>query len=53
MNIERCFNNHTSLTLQQIIQSLIEEKIDTLIAEYYYQDKVNTTTSHKKGEENS
>lgn len=53
MNIERCFDTHTRLTLQQILQSLIEEKIDSLITEYYYQDKVNTTTSHKKGEENS
>lgn len=52
MNIERYFNNQTNLTLQEIIQSLLEEKIDTLIDEYYYQDKVNTTTSPEKGEKN-
>jgi ferritin-like protein len=49
MIIERFFNEDTNVTIQDIIQSLIEEKIDSLIEEYYYQDKVNTTTSHVEG----
>ncbi|CAM4308298.1 hypothetical protein BAMA111019_17965 [Bacillus manliponensis] len=46
MNIKRFFNESAHNTVQDIIQALIDSKIDTLIDEYYYQDKVNTTTSH-------
>lgn len=49
MEIKRVFNESTNTTIQDIIQSLIDAKIDTLIDEYYYQDKVNTTTSHAEG----
>lgn len=46
MNIERIFNEQTNVTIHDIIQSLVEEKIDLLIKEYYHQDKVNIATSH-------
>jgi hypothetical protein len=49
MKIERVFNENTSLTIQDIIQSLINEKIDILVSDYYHQIKVNTSTSQKEG----
>ncbi len=49
MKIKRIFNDSVNTTIQDIIQSLIDAKIDTIIDEYYYQDKVNTATSHAEG----
>lgn len=49
MDIKRVFNESTNTTIQDIIHSLIDAKIDTLIDEYYHQDKVNTATSHAEG----
>lgn len=49
MNIERFFNEQSSMEIEELIQSIIEEKIDALISEYYDQYKVNTTTSHVEG----
>ncbi|MBV7508897.1 hypothetical protein KW850_27220 [Bacillus sp. sid0103] len=46
MEIERIFNENTNITFQDIINSLINEKIDRIVNIYYSQDKVNTTTSH-------
>lgn len=45
MTLERIFNNQTSITLEDIIQSIVTEKIDALIAEYYDKGMVNSTDS--------
>ncbi|MCM3024187.1 hypothetical protein [Heyndrickxia ginsengihumi] len=45
MTLERIFNNHTSTTLEDIIQSIVNEKIDALISEYYDNSIVNSTDS--------
>lgn len=47
--IERVFNESSNLTIEQAIQSLVEEKIDSLLEDYYHQGKVNTATSHVEG----
>jgi len=49
MKVESIFNEESSTTIQEIIQSIINEKIDTLIKGYYDQFKVNTATSHVEG----
>lgn len=49
MNVERIFNSSAKLTIKEIFHSIIEEKIDSLIEEHYYQNKVSTTTSHVEG----
>ncbi|WP_363550385.1 hypothetical protein [Caldifermentibacillus hisashii] len=52
MTIERIFNNQSTITLEDIIQSILNEKIDSLIREFYDNNKVNSTdSSDKKGEE--
>ncbi|MGG2093984.1 hypothetical protein AB1283_15155 [Bacillus sp. S13(2024)] len=48
MKVERIFNEDTNVTIRDIIQSLINEKIDTLISNYYHQNKVNTAASSEK-----
>ncbi|WP_286230565.1 hypothetical protein [Neobacillus mesonae] len=49
MNIERVFNEQTNITIHEIIRSIVKEKIDSLIYDYYHQDKVNIATSHVEG----
>jgi hypothetical protein len=49
MKIERIFNSETSINLENILYSIINEKIDSLIAESYANDKVNSTVSSSKG----
>ncbi|MFN7251514.1 MAG: hypothetical protein ACK4M9_12070 [Anaerobacillus sp.] len=49
MKIERIFNSEPSITLENILKSIINEKIDSLIAESYANDKVNSTVSSSKG----
>ena len=52
MKIERIFNEESSITLEDILQSILNEKIDSLIKEFYDNNKVNSTdSSDKKGEE--
>lgn len=52
MKIERIFNKESSITLEDILQSILNEKIDSLIKEFYDNNKVNSTdSSDKKGEE--
>jgi hypothetical protein len=51
MEIERIFNENTNITFHNVLNSLINEKIDSLISIYYAQDKVNTTTSHVERKE--
>lgn len=49
MQIERKYNNETTLTLDDILMSLVDEKIDSLILEYYDNARVNTVASHNEG----
>jgi len=52
MNPKRIFNNHSKITLDEIIQSILNEKIDAIINEFYDSDKViSTNSSTEKGEE--
>ncbi|SLL31596.1 Uncharacterised protein [Mycobacteroides abscessus subsp. abscessus] len=52
MTIERIFNNQSPITLEDIFQSILNEKIDALIKEFYDNTKVNSTdSSNKKGED--
>ena len=45
MQIERIFNDKSELTLEDIILSLVDKKVDKLISNYYHPNKVSTTTS--------
>lgn len=49
MKVERIFNLNSNITIQELLQSVINEKIDTLINDYYHQIKVNTATSRVEG----
>jgi hypothetical protein len=52
MQVERIFNNESAITLESILQSIIIEKIDIIIADSYAKNKVNSTaSSDEKGEE--
>jgi len=52
MTLERIFNNQSPITLEDIFQSILNEKIDALIKEFYDNTKVNSTdSSHEKGED--
>lgn len=52
MQVERIFNNESTITLESILQSIIIEKIDIIIADAYAKNKVNSTaSSDEKGEE--
>ncbi|WP_175987056.1 hypothetical protein [Bacillus sp. Marseille-Q1617] len=51
MRIERIFNNQSPFTLEDIFQSILNEKIDALIKEFYDSNKVNSTDSSNKKEE--
>jgi hypothetical protein len=52
MQVERIFNNESAITLESILQSIIIEKIDIIIANSYAKNKVNSTaSSDEKGEE--
>lgn len=48
MKIERVFSTESHITIQDIIHSLINIKIDSVINKYYHQNKVNTAASSKK-----
>jgi SUMO ligase MMS21 Smc5/6 complex component len=50
MTLERIFNNTTSITLEDIFQSILNEKIDALINEFYDNNKVNFADSSKEEE---
>lgn len=45
MKIERIFNYESTVTLENILKSILNEKVDTLIAEIYDKSKVNSTDS--------
>lgn len=52
MTLERIFNNQSPITLEDIFKSILNEKIDTLIKEFYDNTKVNSTdSSNEKGED--
>jgi len=48
MIIERIFNNESSTNLEDIFQSILSEKIDALISEFYDNNKVNSTDSNEE-----
>ncbi|MCM3786212.1 hypothetical protein M3231_24970 [Neobacillus mesonae] len=48
MTIERFFNNECDLTLEDILLSLVDDRIDTLVKQYYDNDRVNTITSQSE-----
>lgn len=51
MTIERIFNTKSPISLEDIFQSILNEKIDALIEEFYDSNKVNSTdSSDTKGE---
>ncbi|HDR7656212.1 MULTISPECIES: hypothetical protein [Bacillus] len=49
MNIERVFNTKNEIKMEDIINSIINDKIDKIIENHYAFNKVNSTTSTKKG----
>lgn len=51
MKIERVFNPEDKLSIQDILQSIIQEEIDKLVNEHYDRCKVNTATSQPKGDD--
>lgn len=38
MKVEHIFKEDTSTTIHDILQSIIYEKIDILVSDYYHQD---------------
>ncbi|WP_175618828.1 hypothetical protein [Virgibacillus halodenitrificans] len=50
MTLERIFNNKTTITLEDIFQSILNEKIDARIKEFYDYNKVNSADSSKEEE---
>ncbi|WP_445489849.1 hypothetical protein [Niallia sp. 03133] len=50
MKIERIFNNESTITLESILKSILNEKVDTLISKSYANNKVNSTDSATEGE---
>jgi hypothetical protein len=51
MTPEIIFNNKTSITFEDIFHSILDEKIDTIIQEFYDNTKVNSSYSSEiKGE---
>lgn len=48
MNLERIFNNQSPITLEDIFQSIVNEKIDALIKEFYDYNMVNSADSSKE-----
>ncbi|WP_158560405.1 hypothetical protein [Paenibacillus contaminans] len=46
MQVERISNNDNKLSFEDIIQTLIDEKVDSLIGSYYDRTQVNMVTSH-------
>ncbi|MGG3716699.1 hypothetical protein [Heyndrickxia ginsengihumi] len=52
MTPERIFNDQSPITLEDIYKSILNEKIDALIKEFYDKNMVNSTdSSDEKGEE--
>ena len=51
MKIERIFNDKSTITLESILISILNEKVDSLIAQTYSENKVNSTDSSTKGED--
>ncbi|MCU9614347.1 MULTISPECIES: hypothetical protein [Bacillaceae] len=53
MKIERIFNNESPITLEDIFTSILNEKIDDLIKEFYDNNDIETSTDSpkEKGEE--
>lgn len=51
MTPEIIFNNKTSITFENIFHSILDEKIDTIIQEFYDNTMVNSSySSETKGE---
>ncbi|WFA83413.1 MULTISPECIES: hypothetical protein [Paenibacillus] len=46
MQVERIFNIEHKMSFEDIMQTLIDEKVDSLIRSYYDHNQVNTVTSH-------
>lgn len=51
MKVERIFNNEAPITLENLLESILREKIDSLVSNSYDNSMVNSTTSHTKGED--
>ena len=51
MKVERIFNNESSITLESLLESILREKIDSLVSNSYDNSMVNSTTSLMKGED--
>ncbi|WP_161783603.1 hypothetical protein [Paenibacillus tyrfis] len=49
MQVERIFNYEGKLTFEEILLTLVHDKIDSLVHEYYPNDRVNTVASHDEG----
>lgn len=45
MKVERVFNINSNLKLEDIVNSLVDERIDNFIKKYYSDDEVNFATS--------
>ncbi|MEK4264160.1 hypothetical protein [Paenibacillus sp. FSL L8-0499] len=49
MQVERIFNKESMLSIEDIMLSIIDEKVDSIIQDYYHNNQVNTSTSHNEG----
>jgi hypothetical protein len=46
MQIERIFNTKSGMSFNDILQTIIDEKVDSLVKYQYDHNQVNTVTSH-------
>lgn len=48
LQVERVFATDSTIKLEDIVNSILDEQIDNLIEKYYNPSKVNLVTSSKK-----
>ncbi|MDD9149747.1 hypothetical protein OYT88_14425 [Sporolactobacillus sp. CQH2019] len=51
MTVERIFDSDSDVTANEILNSIIEDKIDTIVRATYSRAKVNSTDSSNSGGE--
>lgn len=49
MTVERIFDPNSNLSIEDIFYALANERVDSLIQQYYDHSQVNTSTSHSEG----
>ncbi|MFD2618376.1 hypothetical protein [Terrilactibacillus laevilacticus] len=51
MTVERIFDNNSGISADELLNALIEDKIDTIVGAAYSKCTVNSTDSSKSGGE--